>query len=126
MPTLKPDTPLARFIFSQDDVRADGKPRPGPFKPRKGDALSVYDIEGLDHLESCQHGHEYADDPKSGRVHIGYAAIVYRIYTELGLSGVYDNHPPRHVSIGPTDPDEYRREISKALAAQVKVSMCAS
>jgi hypothetical protein len=115
---LRPELPLARYSF-EGDVRSDGSPRWNMFKPRKGDALSVFDIEGMTHQDACEHGHKHTDNPAIGCVHNGYASLEYSVYQMLDLSGTYDNDPPRHVSISLPDADEARREIAKALAGEV-------
>lgn len=124
MANLKLTTPLARYIFNLDDIRSNGMPRPGPFKPKKGDDLSVFDVDNFDHDQCCMHGRLYADKPAIGRTHVGYVVIEYGVYQQLGLIGVYDDIPPRHVSIGPTDLPEYRREQAKALAGKACARLC--
>ena len=122
MKALHSDLPLARFFFKDDDIRSNGLPKPGMFKPKKGDALSVFDIEDMDHPAVCGHGHKHANNPKTGRIHKGYVSLNYSTYQELDLDGVYDNDPPRHVSIEFPLADEKRREIAKAIAGEADKS----
>lgn len=113
---------MARFVF-EGDVRSNGRIHHRRFKPRQGESLSVYDIEGFDHNQSCAHGHKYADNIDIGRIHIGYGVLRQRTVSELGLSTTYDDSPPRHISIQLPE-DERRLEIAKALAASAEFNTC--
>ena len=123
MKKLRPDLPLARYFFKDKDIRADGRPRPNVFKPKKGNALSAVDIEDMSHPAACEHGHQYADNPATDRIQKGYASLAYSVYQMLDLSRIYDNKPSRHVSIKFPDVDESRREMAKARAGEVSGAM---
>jgi len=127
MPELSPDDDLARFIFRpKDELTKDGHVRQNLFKPKRGEALSVYDVGGMAHPDICQHGRDYADAPAIHRIHTGYAALPYSAFLEDSLTAEYDDSPPRHVSIQfPAVSDETALEIRKALAARVtRVADC--
>mgnify|MGYP000176763601 CR=1 FL=1 len=113
---------MARYVF-EGDVRSDGRIHHRRFKPKQGESLSVYDIEGFDHNESCEHGRKYTDNVTVGRIHTGYGVLRQRTVSELSLSVIYDNNPPRHISIELPE-DERRLEIAKALAASADFKDC--
>lgn len=119
MPKIKSDDLLAKYIFRIGEIRADGSPRPGTLKPREGDMLSTFEVTSLSHSNTCAHGHEYADNPAKNRVHIGFVEFIQSSVSNLGLETIYDNVPPRHVSIKFPDEPEKRREMAKALATKV-------
>lgn len=112
---------LAKYIFKSDELRSDGRPRTGAMKPRQNEALSVSEVSGLTHQDVCEHGHKYVDNPAKGRVHIGYVNFAYESVVRIGLCAVYDNDPPRHVSVVFPESPERRREVAKALADEVVV-----
>ena len=58
MSELIPDSPLARFVFDEEKVRKDGNVKSSVFKPKRGDALSIFDVSGFNHEETCHHGHQ--------------------------------------------------------------------
>ena len=120
MKNLNPNLPLARFFFKKRDIRADGTPRPSLFKPKAGDLLSVFDVEGMNHSAVCHHGHQHADNLETDRVHKGYVAHTYSVYLALSLTGLYDDFPPRHVSIELPNAEESRRELAKAIVGEFK------
>lgn len=112
---------LAKYVFKSDELRSDGRPRPSAMKPRQNEALSVSEVSGLAHQDVCEHGRNYVDNPGKGRVHIGYVNFAYVSVVRVGLSAVYDNDPPRHVSVVFPESPERRREAAKALADEVVI-----
>lgn len=112
---------LAKYVFKKGDIRANGSPRPGTLKPRDGEMLSMSEVTGLSHPDVCTHGHEHVDNPANSRVHIGYVKFIQSVLSHLGLETIYDNDPPRHVSVKFPDELEKRREIAKALSTKVLV-----
>ncbi len=120
---LKDDDLLSKYIFRSKELRADGSVRPGNLKPREGEKLSLSEVTNLEHIEICSHGKKNVDNPKKRRVHIGYCKFIHKSFVKLELKTVYDNKPPRHVSVEfPKDPEQ-RRELAKALAREcIKIS----
>lgn len=114
MPVLL-DQRFARYIFENSKVK-NGRVKDGAFKPKKGEDLSVYDIDGLNHDETCEHGHQHADNNTLDRVHIGYAGFDYQTVKRIELHAIYDDPQTRHVSISFSGDPESNREKSKALA----------
>ena len=57
-----------------------------------------------------------ADVPAKNRVHSGYTTLSYFDILSVGLRGIYDNDPLRHVSVPFPDADETRLEYAKVLA----------
>ena len=112
---------LAKYIFRDKELRADGQPIPSAVKPRDGDMLSLFDTSDFPHDQTCQHGHRYADNIDQGRVHVGYVKFEHGSILNLNLRMIYDNDPPRHVSVEFPDEPEKRRELAKALAATAVV-----
>src|SRR3990172_8725119 len=115
---------LSRFVFNSDHVRLDRTLHHRLFKPRRGDALSLYDVDDLNRDRVCAHGHRYADDPVKGRIHCGYGELRYEAIKVHGLETKYDNSPPRHVSVFLPEEDERRLELAKAIAAKSKFRGC--
>jgi hypothetical protein len=114
---------LAKYIFNiKSDLRADGKPRPNILKPRDGEKLSTFEVTGLSHEVICSHGHIYVDNTSKNRVHCGYIKFKHESFLRIGLETIYDNKPPRHVSIKFPDEPEKRRELAKALSEEVLIS----
>lgn len=75
------------------------------------------EVTGLDDSQICQHGKQHVDNPMAAapRHNIGYVKFLHSSITKLKLVALYDNNPPRHVSIEfPDDPGE-RREKGKLL-----------
>ena len=107
---------LAKYIFKEKELRADGRPRPAGIKPRQGESLSMTEVTELQHNETCEHGHIYVDNPIKNRIHIGYVKFIYESFSGIGLEVIYDNKPPRHVSVVFPNNPERRREAAKALA----------
>ena len=112
---------LAKYIFKEKEIRADGRPRPTNMKPREGEKLSMMEVTDLQHGGICEHGHIYVDNPSMNRVHIGYVKYVCESLARVGLEAVYDNKPPRHVSVVFPNIPELRREAAKALADETIV-----
>jgi len=79
------------------------------------------EVTNLVHTLVCQHGHKYVDNPSIGRVHIGYVKFVYAVFKKLNIDIIYDNNPPRHVSVIFPELPELRRETAKALADEVSI-----
>ena len=117
--TKKPlhnDDILAKFVFRLSELLADGRVKSGNLKPREGEMLSLSKITDLKHEEICIHGHDHVDNQAKGRIHIGYGKFLHECFDRLELKTIYDNKPPRHVSVEfPNDPEK-RREIAKALS----------
>ena len=90
-------------------------------KPRDGEMLSTSEVTNLSHSDICIHGREHVDNPEKNRAHIGYVEFIHRSVSDLGLETIYDNDPPRHVSIKFPDELEKRREMAKALSTKVVV-----
>lgn len=107
---------LAKYAFKPRELRADGSVRPGNLKPREGEKLSLSEVTELEHEEVCTHGHTHVDNPAKGRIHIGYGKFFHESFVKLELKTIYDNKPPRHVSVEFPDDPEQRRELAKALA----------
>jgi hypothetical protein len=107
---------LAKYVFKPRELRADGSVRPGNLKPREGEKLSLSEVTELEYEEICTHGHAHVDNPAKGRIHIGYGKLFHESFVRLGLKTIYDNKPPRHVSVEFHDDPEQRRELAKALA----------
>lgn len=123
MPSLQDNDVLSRFAFDRrKDVRPDGSARSALLKPKMGKPLSVYHVTDMTHFAICDHGHRYADNPASGRVHFGYVTISCRNLRAEGLQPDYDNTPPRHVSIpfNVNDP-ERRLALAQALASKASI-----
>jgi hypothetical protein len=76
----------------------------------------MFEVTELQHDEICKHGHVHVDNPSKNRVHIGYVKFLYESFGGIGLEAIYDNEPPRHVSVVFPDAPERRREAAKALA----------
>lgn len=113
---LNNDDILAKYVFRLNELLADGRVKSGNLKPREGEMLSLSKITTLKHKEICTHGHAHVDNPEKGRIHIGYGKFHHECFKRLGLKTIYDNKPPRHVSVEfPKDPEK-RREIAKSLA----------
>ncbi len=113
---LSDNDELAKYVFKEKELRSDGSSRPGNLKPRSGEQLSLFEVTNMEHNNICRHGHRYADNPSKNRVHIGYGKFSHRAFVELELKTIYDNKPPRHVSVIFPDEPERRRELAKALA----------
>ena len=118
---LNLDDCIVKYIFKCKEIRADGSPRPASLKPKAGEYLSMSEVTNLTHPQVCQHGHKYVDNRSIGRVHVGYVKFIYSIFKKLNIEVVYDNCPPRHVSVILPELPELRREIAKALADEVGV-----
>ena len=118
MKKLHNNDELAKYVFREKELRSDGSARPGNLKPREGEKLSLFEITNMEHNKVCQHGHKYADNPNKGRVHIGYGKFHHLSFVDLELKTIYDNKPPRHVSVEFPDEPERRRELAKALAGK--------
>ena len=110
---------LAKYIFREKELRADGSIRPANLKPRQGEQLSLFEITGISHDGICKHGRDYANNPAKGRIHIGYGKFKHHSFVKLELRTIYDNKPPRHMSVEFPEEPERRRELSKALAGQL-------
>ncbi|MCI0504760.1 MAG: hypothetical protein L0Z73_01475 [Gammaproteobacteria bacterium] len=121
MKQLHDDDSLAKYIFKTKDIRSDGSPRPASLKPKDGEMLSMTEITGMQHSEVCIHGHEHVDNPDKGRIHIGYVKFLHKSFIKLNLETIYDDVPPRHVSVNFPDEPEKRRELTKALADEALV-----
>lgn len=121
MPNLEANNLLAKYLFKKNEMRPNGRPKPWAIKPRAGDMLSLSEVTDLPHQAICAHGHEYVDNPEKSRVHIGYVKLFQSSLSHLGLESIYDNDPPRHVSVKFPDNIEKRREMSKALSHKVVV-----
>lgn len=118
---LNDDDLLAKYVFRLKDLRADGSPRPSNLKPKNGEKLSMSEVTKLRHDETCEHGHTNVDNPSKNRVQIGYVKFRHESLIRIKLETIYDNKPPRHVSVKfPKDPEK-RREFAKALANEVIV-----
>lgn len=113
---------LAKYIFNiKKELREDGKPRPAILKPRDGENLSTFEVSGFSHEKVCSHGHTYVDNLSKNRIHCGYIKFRHEPFLRIGLETIYDNRPPRHVSIKFPDEPEQRREFAKALAEEVLI-----
>jgi len=112
---------LAKYVFKQKELRADGSVRPSNLKPREGEKLSLSEITLLKHDEICSHGHEHVDNPDKNRIHIGYSKFLHESFVRLKLKTIYDNIKPRHVSVEFPEEPEQRRELAKALADEFKI-----
>lgn len=117
--TLDDNDELAKYIFKEKELRADGSVRPANLKPRQGELLSLFEVTGMPHKEVCKHGNIYVNNPSKGRTHIGYGKFKHHSFVKLELRTIYDNKPPRHVSVEFPEEPERRRELSKALAGQL-------
>lgn len=116
MNSLTDNDELAKYLFKEKEMRADGRPRPNTLKPKTGQMLSMSEVTQLEHIKICKHGHQYVDNASIGRVHIGYVKFYHESLINLQLQTIYDNVKPLHVSVGFPDDDEKRRELAKALA----------
>ncbi len=118
---LNDKLPLARFVFDKRYIRADGTVHHKLFIPQESHPLSTFDTNNMNREAVCSHGRSYADNhtttPK--RIHKGYAILAYSVYLKHNLTGVYDNSPPRHVSINIPHLEEKKREIGMTLAGEV-------
>ena len=112
---------LAKYLFKAKEMRSDGRPRPTSLKPKNGEMLSLTEVTDIQHDEVCTHGHEYVDNPDKGRIHIGYVKFLHKSFINLNLETIYDNEPPRHVSVDFPNEIEKRRELAKALADEAVV-----
>lgn len=109
---------LSRFAYDRKNhVRPDGTAHHSLLKPKAGRALSVFHTTDMAHSAICNHGHSYADNLSSGRVHFGYVTLRCDAVWAEGLQPIYDNSSPRHVSVPfGTEEPEVRLAIAKALA----------
>lgn len=112
---------LAKYVFKDKELRADGSVRPASLKPRVGEKLSLSEITELKHDEICTHGHNHVDNPEKERIHIGYGKFFHESFVRLKLNTIYDNIKPRHVSVEFPEEPEQRREFAKALADEFKI-----
>ena len=111
-----------KYIFHiKKELLQDGKPRPRILVPREGESLSLYEVTDIIHNNICEHGHTHVDTPAKGRIHIGYIKFIHESFEKLGLNTIYDDIPPRHVSVEFSGKPEYKRELAKALADEVVV-----
>lgn len=126
MTALTDDQALARYIFHRKSVRSDNSIRLNEFKPRPGETLSLYDVEGLSHLEVCDYGHLRADNADKGRRHVGYGTLTpnHLRAVDKGLTALYDNTPPRHVSVAMPELEETRKRFATALGNCAKFHPC--
>jgi hypothetical protein len=122
MHSLLDEDVLSRFAFDRGHIRADGTARNALLKPKIGQALSVFVTTHLTHFTICDHGHCYADNLGSGRVHFGYVTLSYKEVRAAGLQPNYDNTPPRHVSI-PFNVDEPEKRLALAQVLALKASL---
>ena len=107
---------LAKYSFKSGELRSDGSVRPTNLKPREGEKLSLFEVTELGHEGICTHGHTYVDNSAKDRIHIGYGLFSHKSFVKLELKTIYDNKPPRHVSVEFPSILEQRRELAKALA----------
>lgn len=122
MPSLLDGDVLSRFAFNRDQIRPNGTVRSALLKPKMGQPLSVFETTDLTHSMICDHGHRYADNPVSSRVHFGYATLSCKDVRAEGLHPIYDNTSPRHVSI-PFNVDDQERRLAVAQALASKASL---
>jgi len=120
--TLNENDLCVKYIFREkSELMKDGKPRSRILVPREGEKLSLYEVTDLIHDDVCSHGHTYADNKAKGRRHIGYVKFIHETFLRLKLIIIYDDKPPRHLSVKFSGSPEYRREVAKALADEVVV-----
>ena len=119
--TLVDTDVLAKYVFRQKELRADGSVKPTNLNPRAGEKLSLSEVTQLQHDVICSHGHEHVDNPDKGRIHIGYGKFLHESFVRLKLNTIYDNINPRHVSVEFPEEPEQRRELAKALANEFVV-----
>lgn len=124
MTALTDDQALARYVFHRKNVRSDNSIRLNEFKPRPGETLTLYDVEGLSHPEACDHGRLHADNADKGRRHVGYGTLTPSHLRAQGLAALYDNTPPRHVSVAMPELEETRKRIATALGNCAKFHAC--
>lgn len=129
MLSLRDTDTLSRFAYDRKNhVRPDGTAHHSLLKPKAGQALSVFHTTDMAHSAICDHGHNYADNQSSGRIHFGYVTIRCDAVRAEGLHPIYDNSSPRHVSVPfNTDEPESRLALAKALARRAsKLQECTS
>ena len=124
MTTLTDDQGLARYVFHRKSVRSDNSIRLNEFKPRPGETLSLYDVEGLSQPQVCDHGRRHADNADKDRHHVGFGALTSGHLRAQGLVALYDNTPPRHVSVAMPELEETRKRIATALGNCAKFHAC--
>jgi len=106
---------LCKFSFEKSNTTANGSIRARVLSPREGELLSMFEMTNEKHEYVCQHGHDYADNSAKNSVHIGYCSYLAEIFMDLELGLIYDNDPPRHVSVSFPDDLAERKLKGKLL-----------